>query len=158
MKTINGLLYEHDNDLFFVCYILCMTSEKYRRSLAELISRVPKDYIENLYDYADVLHCENPDKICWEIVTENNIGEELGDFIQEREFHYHFHGYTLESLISRLYYNHYNKSKSKIDILIEVINSYIGGILNDTSQDLYWQSTECVYWSYVDNDEFLMYR
>ena len=67
-----------DNDLYYLCFMIEKTARKLQRRNRYVVNRVGAEQWRRLISLANVLHCENPEKICAEWIAE--YGLEPGDF------------------------------------------------------------------------------
>lgn len=52
-----------ENDLFFVCSLIEYIARKTKNKKRDIVNKLGEKKIKHLYDYADVYHCENIDKV-----------------------------------------------------------------------------------------------
>lgn len=67
-----------ENDLYFLCYMIERISRKIKQKNNYVVTHVGRDEWLRLISLADVLHCENPQKIEAEWIEDYQL--ELGDF------------------------------------------------------------------------------
>lgn len=127
------------NDLFFVCSMIEKVARESKQKQSYIINTVGKDNIRRLYKYADVFHCENPDKVSYEIIEKNNI--EMGNYDKISCLKYKIPTYwEIGEIYSRLIIN-VNKNDI-IDTLFEVYNSWIEKIMDNYNSSFYYESPE----------------
>lgn len=127
------------NDLFFVCSMIEKVSRESNQKQSYVINKVGKENIRRLYKYADVFHCENPDKISYEIIEKNKI--EMGNYDKISRLKYKVPTYwEIGEIYSRLIIN-LNK-KDIIDTLFEVYNSWIEEVMDNYNSSFYYESPE----------------
>ena len=127
------------NDLFFVCSMIEKVSRESKQKQSYVINKIGKENINRLYRYADVFHCENPDKISYEFIENNNI--KIGTYDKILRCKYKIPTYwEIGEIYARLIIN-VNK-EDIIDILFEVYNSWIEEIMDNYNSSFYYESPE----------------
>ena len=127
------------NDLFFVCSMIEKVSRESKQKQSDVINKIGKENINRLYRYADVFHCENPDKISYELIENNNI--EIGTYDKISRCKYKIPTYwEIGEIYARLIIN-VNK-EDIIDTLFEVYNSWIEEIMDNYNSSFYYESPE----------------
>lgn len=127
------------NDLFFVCSIIEKTARECKQKQSYVINKIGKDNIKRLYTYADVFHCENPDKVTYELIEKNNI--EVGDYDKISRCIYKIPTYwEIGEIYARLIMNVDNGDI--INTLFEVYNSWIEEIMDNYNSSFYYESPE----------------
>lgn len=127
------------NDLFFVCSMIEKVSRESKQKQSYVINKIGKENINRLYRYADVFHCENPDKISYELIENNNI--EMGTYDKISRCKYKIPTYwEIGEIYARLIIN-VNK-EDVIDTLFEVYNSWIEEIMDNYNSSFYYESPE----------------
>lgn len=61
------------NDIYFICYMIEYVARKRQLQNFEVLHCISKDQLYHLLSCAGVLHCENPDKVADEWITEYHI-------------------------------------------------------------------------------------
>ena len=127
------------NDLFFVCSMIEKVSRESKQKQSFVINKIGKENINRLYRYADVFHCENPDKISYELIENNNV--EIGNYDKISRCKYKIPTYwEIGEIYARLIIN-VNK-EDIIDTLFEVYNSWIEEIMDNYNSSFYYESPE----------------
>lgn len=127
------------NDLFFVCSMIEKVSREIKQKQSYVINKIGKENINRLYKYADVFHCENPDKISYELIKNNNI--EIGNYDKISRCKYKIPTYwEIGEIYARLIINVNNKDI--IDTLFEVYNSWIEEIMDNYNSSFYYETPE----------------
>jgi hypothetical protein len=127
------------NDLFFVCSMIEKVSRESKQKQSDVINKIGKENINRLYRYADVFHCENPDKISYELIENNNI--EIGTYDKISRCKYKIPTYwEIGEIYARLIIN-LNK-EDVINALFEVYNSWIEEIMDNYNSSFYYESPE----------------
>jgi len=127
------------NDLFYVCSMIEKVSRESKQKQSYVVNKIGKEKINRLYRYADVFHCENPDKISYELIENNNI--EIGTYDKILRCKYKIPTYwEIGEIYARLIIN-VNKEDT-IDTLFEVYNSWIEEIMDNYNSSFYYESPE----------------
>lgn len=127
------------NDLFFVCSMIEKVSRESKQKQSYVINKIGKENINRLYRYADVFHCENPDKISYELIEKSNI--EIGTYDKILRCKYKIPTYwEIGEIYARLIIN--VKKEDIIDTLFEVYNSWIEEIMDNYNSSFYYESPE----------------
>lgn len=127
------------NDLFFVCSMIEKVSRESKQKQSYVINKIGKENIKRLYRYADVFHCENPDKISYELIEDNKI--DVGTYDKILRCKYKIPTYwEIGEIYARLIIN-VNK-EDIIDTLFEVYNSWIEEIIDNYNSSFYYESPE----------------
>lgn len=127
------------NDLFFVCSMIEKVARESKQKQSYIINKIGKDNIRRLYKYADVFHCENPDKVSYEIIEKNNI--EIGNYDKISCLKYKVPTYwEIGEIYARLIINVNNNDI--IDTLFEVYNSWIEKVMDNYNSSFYYESPE----------------
>ncbi|MBO1686793.1 hypothetical protein HJU46_11820 [Clostridium butyricum] len=127
------------NDLFFVCSMIEKVSRETKQRQSYVLNKMGKENIGRLYKYADVFHCENPDKISYDLIKDNEI--EVGTYDKISRCKYKIPSYwEIGEIYARLIMN-INK-ELLIDTLFEVYNSWIEKIMDNYNSSFYYESPE----------------
>ena len=127
------------NDLFFVCSMIEKVSRETKQRQSYVVNKMGKENIGRLYKYADVFHCENPDKISYDLIKDNEI--EVGTYDKISRCKYKIPSYwEIGEIYARLIIN-INK-ELLIDTLFEVYNSWIEKIMDNYNSSFYYESPE----------------
>ncbi|NFG41563.1 hypothetical protein FC789_10275 [Clostridium botulinum] len=129
------------NDLFFVCSMIEKVSRESKQKQSYVINKIGEEKIKRLYEYADVFHCENPDKISYELIENNCI--DLGDYDKISRCKYKIPTYwEIGEIYARLIISVNNKVEDIIDTLFEVYNSWIEIVMDNYNSSFYYETPE----------------
>ena len=67
----------NENDLFFVCSLIDYIGRKTKNYRSTVVNALGMQELQHLYDYADVYHCENIDKVSDELILKKAISTTL---------------------------------------------------------------------------------
>ena len=140
-----------DNDLFYTCSLIDYIARKTKNTRVDIVNGLGKKNIENIYDYADVHHCDNIDSVSDEFIKICNIQEGKFDNVGECKYAiptYWDIGKVYKRLIKQV-------SESDeipvIDALIKVYNSFISGKIDDYNSSVYYENPSYIFESYKEN-------
>ena len=128
-----------ENNLFFVCSLIEYIARKTKNEKKYIIDKIDINYIKKIYDFADVYHTENIDKISDEIISKFNIKTGNYDIISNCRYSlptYWDIGEVYKRLIVMLCKN----SKDYITKLVEVLTSWIIKDLDNYNSSLYYEN------------------
>ena len=140
------------NDIFFVCSLLEYIGRKTNNHRDIVVNAIGREKLHHIYNYADVYHCENIDKISDELITEYNIENGLFDNITKCRYTIPTH-WDIGKVYKRLIIDiSINKQKEPIDALIEVYNSWLSRKIEDYNSSMYYENPDYLYASYLHGD------
>ena len=70
------------NDLFFVCSLIEYVGRQTKNRRAVVVNAIGQAKLQHIYDLAEVYHCENIDKLTYELV--NSAGIRTGGYVSAR--------------------------------------------------------------------------
>ena len=137
------------NDLFFVCSLIEYIGRQTKNERKTIVNAIGRKGLKHYYDLAEVYHCENIDKVTYEIVNKYHIKTGNYDNVAEAEDNVPTH-WDIGKVMQRLVREVSEKSgKNVIDTLIEVYNSWIIPKINNYNSSMYYENTSYQYASYL---------
>lgn len=137
------------NDLFFVCSLIEYIGRQTKNERKTIVNAIGREGLKHYYDLAEVYHCENIDKVTYEIVNKYHIKTGNYDNVAEAEDNVPTH-WDIGKVMQRLVREVSEKSgKNVIDTLIEVYNSWIIPKINNYNSSMYYENTSYQYASYL---------
>lgn len=136
-----------DNNLFFTCSIIEYISRVTKNKRSYVVNMLGKKGIEFIYEYSDVMHCENIDAVTDELVTEYKIANGNFDNVKECENE----GFRVPTFwdVGKVYMRLIlSLGGMETNRFIEVYNSYIAECIDDYVIGFYTCSPECISESY----------
>lgn len=136
-----------DNDLFFTCSIVEYIGRLTKNKRSYIINALGEKGINFIYEFADVLHCENIDAVADELITDYEIENGSYDNVEEcekNEFRvptFWDIGKVYMRLILAL-------GGMDTKLLMEIYNSYISQCIDDYVIGFYTCSPDCIFESY----------
>lgn len=136
------------NDLFFVCSLIEYIARKTLNERAFIVNTLGREEILKIYNLAEVYHCENIDKITFELVNKYNIPNGNYDNLSIAFYRIPTHwdiGKVLKRLILEV---SLRDNLSIIDALFNVYNSFIIKKIDEYNCSMYYENTSYHYASY----------
>lgn len=139
--------YNEDDNLYFTCCLLENIARNTLNKTETIVNSLDKKGVNWIYEFADVLHCENIDSVTQEIIERHKI--EVGDYHCDKDcIEYDFELtsiWAIGAVFARLIED---IGGDPIETLIEVYNSYIGKCINNYMYGFYTSSPQVIYESY----------
>ena len=126
-----------DNDLFYTCSLIDYIARKTKNTRADIVNDIGKKSLENIYDLADIYHCDNIDSVSEEFIEKCNIQDGKFDNVGECKYAiptYWDIGKVYKRLIKKV---SENEGVPVIDALIKVYNSFISEKIDDYNFNSY---------------------
>lgn len=137
----------YDNDLFFTCSIIEYIARFTKNKRSYIVNTLGAKGIDFIYEYADVLHCENIDAVMDELITDYKILEGNFDNVEACAIE----GYRIPTFwdIGKVYMR-LVLALGGMDTnrLIDIYNSYISECIDDYTIGFYFSSPDCIFESY----------
>ena len=139
MKEVKESMAEKNNSaLFYTCSLIEYIGRTVRKERSRLVKEMGRDAIEQIYEYADIFHCEPIEKVAYEWIEE--CGIEQGKFDNVAECKYTIPDYwTIGAVFERVIEDNYDEDKI-VDGIMEVYTSWMEAHLSDYNTDFYYQS------------------
>jgi len=149
---MNGREDKSDNDLFFLCSLIEYVGRKTKNHRNVVVNALGKEKLQHIFDLADVYHCENIDKITFELIKKHKIEERTFDNVANARYSIPTH-WDIGKVYQRLIIAVSTKQgKALLDALIEVYNSWLSRKIEDFNGSVYYESPEYLYASYLAGD------
>ncbi|MBQ8656549.1 MAG: hypothetical protein IJ527_05805 [Prevotella sp.] len=139
---------QRENDLFFLCSLIEYISRKTMNHRDVVVNALGKQELLHIFDYADVYHCENIDKVSDELIHKHHI--EQGDFDNVAAARYSVPSHwDIGRVYQRLILDIANATASDwIDTLITVYNSWITHKIDNYNSSMYYENPSYLFESY----------
>lgn len=137
-----------ENDLSYICSLIDYTARKTKNRRRDVVNRMGRTVISHYYEFADVFHCENLEKVSDQIIEECSIPIGCFDNVADCRYHvptYWDIGKVYKRLILKICQN---EGGDFIDTLIRVYNSWISDKIDDYNTDMYYQTADYLYASW----------
>lgn len=141
-----------ENDLYFICYMIERVSRYLHQRNRYVVNKVPKEEWKRLISLASVLHCENPDKVVSEWISEyhlemgnfdiQNVDKELVDEIPQPT--------QIGKVYMRLIVDTMTENEDYIDAMIKVYNDDICLKIDDYNCSAYYEPSYVIARAYLN--------
>lgn len=133
---------KNNNDLFYTCSLIEYIGRSVKRTRKETVDFLGKDRIAQIYQYADVFHCEPIEKVADEWTRESGIIP--GTFDNVAECRYRVPDYwDIGEVYERLIEDCYDDDQILCGIW-EVYHSWIDDHISDYNTDFYYQPRDYI--------------
>ncbi len=138
----------NNNNLFYTCSLIEYMGRKKKRKRKEIVDELGKENMRQIYEYADVFHCEPIEKVAAEFIAAAQIAE--GDFDNEGDCRYHVPDYwTMGEVYERLIEDSY-PDEAVLDGIWEVYHSWIDETISDYNTDFFYQPRDYIAACYAE--------
>ena len=130
-----------ENDLYFLCYMIERISRKIHQKNKYVVNKIPKEEWLRLISLADVLHCENPEKLEEEWIEEYGLQQGSFDVLRvDTELVQHIPTATqMGKVYKRLISDTMQPSENYVDGMIRVYNDDICETLDNYNCGAYYE-------------------
>ncbi|MBS5520918.1 MAG: hypothetical protein KHX56_01460 [Clostridiales bacterium] len=133
---------KNNSNLFFTCSLIEFVGRKMKQERKDVTDFLGLEAIAQIYDYADVFHCEPIEKVADEFIEKCQITEGLFDNVAE--CHYHVPDYwTIGEVYERLVEDSYEE-EAVVQGIWEVYHSWISDSISDYNTDFYFQPRDYI--------------
>ena len=140
---------ENANNMFFLCSLIEYISRKTKNHRNVVVNAIGKGDLQHIFDLADVYHCENMDKLTFELIEKHDIENGIFDNVADAKYAIPTH-WDIGKVYKRLIISISEKeNKPFIDALWEVYNSWLSRKIEDFNSSVYYESPEYLYHSYL---------
>lgn len=134
---------KNNSALFFLCSLIEYIGRSQKLTRQETVERLGRDSIEQIYEYADVLHCEPIGKVAWEFIQDQAIP--CGNFDNESECRYEVPDYwTMGEVYERLIEDVTEEERDIVSGVLQVYGSWIDEELSNYNSDFYYQPRDYI--------------
>ena len=142
------------NNLFFLCSLIEYMGRKTKNHRNVVANAIGKDDLQHIFDLADIYHCENIDKLTFELTEKHNIKNGIFDNVANAKYSIPTH-WDIGKVYKRLIIGISKKdNKPLIDTLAEVYNSWLSRKIEDFNSSVYYESPEYLFQSYLAGNFF----
>ncbi|MCQ2204753.1 MAG: hypothetical protein MJZ15_09960 [Bacteroidales bacterium] len=136
------------NDLFFVCSLIEYIGRATHNYRKYVVNALGKEELEHIYEFADVYHCENMDKLVAEFSQIHNIKEGDYDNVSLSEYRVPT-AWEIGRVMQRLVIHVAEDEKLDVpDAIIKLYNSWMPEAIGDYNSSFYYDSPGYQYASY----------
>ena len=138
---------KEENDLFFTCSLIEYIARETKNTKSVIVESLGKENIRKIYELADVYHCENIDKVCSEFVEKAQIKTGNYDKVSECKDRVPTY-WEIGKVYKRLILMVDENKENYIESLMEVLSSWIIGVIDNYNCSMYYESPEYIYECY----------
>lgn len=141
-----------ENDLYFICYMIERIARILHQKNQYVVNAVPKDEWRRLISLANVLHCENPDKLVHEWIEEYHLEKGTFDISNvDRELVNEIpHPTQMGKVYTRLIVDTIMPEEDYIDALFRVYNDEICLKIDDYNCGAYYEPSYVIARAYLN--------
>ncbi|MDR2205268.1 MAG: hypothetical protein LBE36_03835 [Flavobacteriaceae bacterium] len=150
---------QNANNLFFLCSLIEYIGRKTKNHRNVVVNAIGKKDLQHIFDFADVYHSENIDKLVFEFTKKHHIENGIFDNISNAKYSIPTH-WDIGKVYKRLIISVNKKDKKPlIDTVSEVYNSWLSRKIEDFNSSVYYENPEYLfqcYWfgDFVETNEF----
>lgn len=139
-----------ENDLFFLCSLIEYIGRRTKNQRGLIVNALGKKELQHIYDYADVYHCENIDKVSDELTEKHRILEGHYDNIADARYAIPSH-WDIGKVYQRLILDVAHATGSDvIETLMVVYNSWITRKIDNYNSSMYYENPSYLFESYKE--------
>ena len=139
-----------ENDLFFLCSLIEYIVRRTKNQRGLIVNALGKKELQHIYDYADVYHCENIDKVSDELIEKHQILEGHYDNIADARYAIPSH-WDIGKVYQRLILDVAHATESDvIETLIVVYNSWITRKIDNYNSSMYYENPSYLFESFKE--------
>ena len=140
------------NNLFFLCSLIEYIGRKTKNHRNVVVNAIGKNDLQHIFDFSDVYHCENIDKLTFEFTKKHNIENGIFDNVANAKYSIPTH-WDIGKVYKRLIIAVSKKENKKlIDALSEVYNSWLSRKIEDFNSSVYYESPNYLFQSYLKGE------
>lgn len=137
-----------ENDLFFVCSLIEYIGRKTKNHRSVVVNALGKKELQHIYDYADVYHCENIDKVSDELIEKYHVSNGYFDNVADARYAVPSH-WDIGKVYQRLILDVARSTGSGIvETLVLIYNSWITRKIDNYNSSMYYESPSFLFESY----------
>ena len=145
---MNGREDKKSNDLFYTCSLIEYIARKTKNKPSVITELIGRERIRHIYEYADVFHCDNIDRVSDDLITEFSIPTGRFDNVAECRYSVPTH-WDIGKVYKRLILVDAEKSgKDIITVLTEVYSSKMVDLIEDYNSSFYYDNPGEIFWTY----------
>ena len=139
---------KRDNDLFYLCSLIEYIGRKTKNYRSTVVNLLGKNELTHIWDYADVYHSENIDKVSDELIEKHHLEEGYFDNVAQCNYNVPTH-WDIGKVYHRLILDVARATDSDvIDTLMVVYNSWITRKIDDYNSSMYYENPGYLFQSY----------
>lgn len=136
------------NDLFYLCALIEYIARQTKNRNRVIVNAIGKERLTKIYKLADVYHSDNIARVADDLIQECKIEN---DYFDITDIEYSVPTYwDIAKVYKRLIINvSQDKTSQYINTLITVYNSWIADKIDDYNSSFYYDTSDCIYQSYL---------
>lgn len=139
---------QKENDLFFLCSLIDYIGRKTKNYRSTVVNSLGQKALQHIFDYADVYHCENIDKVSDELIEKFKIENGYFDNVSNARFSIPSH-WDIGKVYQRLILDVAHATDNDIiSTLMMIYNSWIARKIDDYNSSMYYESPSYLLESY----------
>jgi hypothetical protein len=143
---------ERANNLFFLCSLIEYIGRKTKNHRNVIVNAIGKAKLQHIFDLADVYHCENIDKLTFELIEKHKIEIGYFDNIATAKYSIPTH-WDIGKVYKRLIIKVSEKENIPLlDALSAVYNSWLSRKIEDFNSSVYYESPAYLLHAYIVGD------
>ena len=137
-----------DNDLFYLCSLIEYIGRKTKNYRSTVVNLLGKKELAHVWNYADVYHCENIDKVSDGLIEKHHLEDGYFDNVAQCIYAVPTH-WDIGKVYQRLILDVSGATDSDVmDTLMVVYNSWITRKIDDYNSSMYYESPSYLLESY----------
>ena len=137
-----------DNDLFYLCSLIEYIGRKTKNYRSTVVNALGKKEIAHVFEYADVYHCENIDKVSDELIEKHHLENGYFDNVASCSYSVPTH-WDIGKVYQRLILDVAHATNGElIDTLMIVYNSWITRKIDNYNSSMYYENPSYLFQSY----------
>lgn len=133
---------KNNNALFFTCSLVEYIGRKTKNKRCDIIDRLGKSDVRQIYNYADIFHCEPIEKVAYDFVVKDNINEGTYDNIKDCKYTIPDY-WDIGDVFARLIEDSFQE-ENVIEAVFQIYHSWIADKILNFNSDFYYQSREYI--------------
>ncbi len=145
---MTGRELKRHNDLFYLCALIEYIARQTKNRNRVIVNAIGKERLTKIYKLADVYHSDNIARVADDLIQECKIEN---DYFDITDIEYSVPTYwDIAKVYKRLIINvSQDKTSQYINTLITVYNSWIADKIDDYNSSFYYDTSDCIYQSYL---------
>lgn len=140
---------QKENDLFYTCSLIEYIARKTKNTKRKVVEQLKEVSIKKIYEFAEVYHCENIDKVAEEWIEKANI--QMGDYDTISNCKYSIPTYwDIGKVYKRLIIMENSKEEKYIETLVKVLSSWIIEKIDNYNSCMYYENPNYIYECYKE--------
>ncbi len=133
---------KNNNALFFICSLIEFIGRETKNKRGDIVDYLGKSDICQIYQYADVFHCEPIAKVADDFITKDNIKEGRYDNIKNCKYMVPDY-WDIGDVFARLIEDAFQE-ENVVEAVSQIYHSWIADKILDFNSDFYYQSREYI--------------